>query len=188
MRLTDNPLPDTLIVTPTLTASTPQGTESLKSAIAAMADVQTVQLDTEWVKRLHAMLDLLRRVVLLTGGLLGVGHGAHRQQHHSPRYIEPARRNRGHETGGRVGRLRPPAVSLQRHLVRVGRRVAGVDAGRDRLDGAGSAGRRSWPFCTAARFSLEGLGFTHGGWLFWGSRWGCPGWVPGLLQRDISER
>jgi cell division transport system permease protein len=35
--------------------------------------VQTVQIDTEWVKRLHAMLDLLRRVVLLTGGLLGVG-------------------------------------------------------------------------------------------------------------------
>ena len=71
--LTDNPLPDTLVVTPTLIASTPQGTESLKSAIAAMVDVQTVQIDTEWVKRLHAMLDLLRRVVLLTGGLLGMG-------------------------------------------------------------------------------------------------------------------
>jgi cell division transport system permease protein len=71
--LADNPLPDTLVVTPTLTASTPQGTESLKSAIGAMSDVQTVQIDTEWVKRLHAMLDLLRRVVLLTGGLLGLG-------------------------------------------------------------------------------------------------------------------
>ena len=71
--LADNPLPDTLVVTPTLTASTPQGTESLKGAIAAMGDVQTVQIDTEWVKRLHAMLDLLRRVVLLTGGLLGLG-------------------------------------------------------------------------------------------------------------------
>jgi cell division transport system permease protein len=71
--LADNPLPDTLVVTPTLPSSTPQGTESLKSAIAAMSDVQTVQIDTEWVKRLHAMLDLLRRVVLLTGGLLGLG-------------------------------------------------------------------------------------------------------------------
>jgi cell division transport system permease protein len=71
--LSDNPLPDTLVVTPTLTSSTPQGTETLKAAIAAMSDVQTVQIDTEWVKRLHAMLDLLRRVVLLTGGLLGVG-------------------------------------------------------------------------------------------------------------------
>jgi cell division transport system permease protein len=71
--LSDNPLPDTLIVTPTLAASTPQGTDALKGAIAAMADVQTVQLDTEWVKRLHAMLDILRRVVVLTGGLLGAG-------------------------------------------------------------------------------------------------------------------
>jgi cell division transport system permease protein len=71
--LSDNPLPDTLVVTPTLTASTPQGTETLKNAISGLSDVQTVQIDSEWVKRLHAMLDLLRRVVLLTGGLLGVG-------------------------------------------------------------------------------------------------------------------
>jgi cell division transport system permease protein len=71
--LSDNPLPDTLVVTPTLAASTPQGTAALKGAITAMADVQTVQLDTEWVKRLRAMLDILRRVVLLTGGLLGAG-------------------------------------------------------------------------------------------------------------------
>jgi cell division transport system permease protein len=71
--LADNPLPDTLVVTPSLASSTPQGTESLKTAIAGMSDVQTVQIDTEWVKRLHAILDLLRRVVLLTGGLLAVG-------------------------------------------------------------------------------------------------------------------
>jgi cell division transport system permease protein len=38
-----------------------------------MPDVQTVQLDTDWVKRLNAMLDILRRVVLLTGSLLGAG-------------------------------------------------------------------------------------------------------------------
>jgi cell division transport system permease protein len=71
--LSDNPLPDTLIVTPTLAASTPRGTDALRGAIAAMADVQTVQLDTDWVKRLNAMLDILRRVVLLTAGLLGAG-------------------------------------------------------------------------------------------------------------------
>jgi cell division transport system permease protein len=71
--LGENPLPDTLVVTPTLAASTPAGTAALKGAIAAVADVQTVQLDTEWVKRLHAMLDILRRVVLLTGVLLGAG-------------------------------------------------------------------------------------------------------------------
>jgi cell division transport system permease protein len=71
--LSDNPLPDTLIVTPTVGKSTPEGTAALKAAIAATADVQTVQLDTEWVKRLQAMLDIARRVVWLTGGLLGAG-------------------------------------------------------------------------------------------------------------------
>jgi cell division transport system permease protein len=70
--LTDNPLPDTLIVTPTLSASTPGGTDALKLAVTGIADVQTVQLDTEWVKRLRAMLDIMRSVVLLTAGLLGV--------------------------------------------------------------------------------------------------------------------
>ncbi|MDP9087211.1 MAG: permease-like cell division protein FtsX [Pseudomonadota bacterium] len=69
----ENPLPDTLVVTPSLSASTPQGTETLKKAIAEMNDVQTVQIDTDWVKRLHAILNLLRRVVLLAGVLLGVG-------------------------------------------------------------------------------------------------------------------
>lgn len=71
--LADNPLPNTLIVTPSLAASTPDGTAALKAAIAAIANVSTVQLDTEWVKRLLAMLDLLRSVVLLTGALLAVG-------------------------------------------------------------------------------------------------------------------
>jgi cell division transport system permease protein len=71
--LTDNPLPDTLIVTPSLRASTPEGTEHLRAAIAAIADVQSVQIDTEWIKRLHAILDILRQVVLITGGLLAMG-------------------------------------------------------------------------------------------------------------------
>ena len=71
--LADNPLPNTLVVTPTLVASTAEGTEALKSSIAAMPDVEFVQLDTEWVQRLNAMLDVLRRVVWLTGALLGLG-------------------------------------------------------------------------------------------------------------------
>jgi cell division transport system permease protein len=71
--LTDNPLPDTLIVTPTLVASTPEGTEHLRSVIAVVPDVQSVQIDTEWIKRLHAILGILRQVVLVTGALLALG-------------------------------------------------------------------------------------------------------------------
>ncbi len=71
--LNDNPLPDTIVVTPSLAASTPEGTNALKVAIAAIPNVGSVQLDTEWVKRLVALLDLLRSIVRLTGGMLGVG-------------------------------------------------------------------------------------------------------------------
>ncbi len=71
--LADNPLPDTLVVTPTLVASTAEGTKALRSRIAAMPNVELVQLDTEWVERLNAMLGLLRRIVWLTGALLGLG-------------------------------------------------------------------------------------------------------------------
>jgi cell division transport system permease protein len=71
--LTDNPLPNTLIVTPSPAASSAKGTAALKTAITAIANVATVQLDTQWVERLVAILDLLRRVVRLTGGLLAAG-------------------------------------------------------------------------------------------------------------------
>jgi cell division transport system permease protein len=70
--LGDNPLPNGLIVTPAVGASTHDGTVTLRNAISAIADVSTVQIDTDWVKRLNGILDVLRRLVLLTGGLLGV--------------------------------------------------------------------------------------------------------------------
>jgi cell division transport system permease protein len=71
--LPENPLPTTLVVTPTLAASTPQGTATLQSSIAVLKDVDMVQLDTEWVQRLDALLEVLKRVVWLTAALLGVG-------------------------------------------------------------------------------------------------------------------
>jgi cell division transport system permease protein len=71
--LTDNPLPNTLVVTPSVAASTASGTLTLKIAIASLANVTAVQLDTEWVKRLIAVFELLRRIALLTGLLLGIG-------------------------------------------------------------------------------------------------------------------
>jgi cell division transport system permease protein len=67
-----NPLPNTLIVTPTLAASTPEGTTILKTSIGSLPEVEVVQLDTEWVQRLNAMLEVMRRVVWLTGALLGL--------------------------------------------------------------------------------------------------------------------
>ena len=71
--LGDNPLPNSLVVTPAVAASTHEGTVTLRNAIAAIADVETVQVDTDWVRRLNGILEIVRRVALLTGGLLGVG-------------------------------------------------------------------------------------------------------------------
>jgi cell division transport system permease protein len=71
--LTDNPLPHTLIVSPSLAGSTPAASTALRQAIAQMKDVEAVQLDSDWVKRFNAILDLLRRVVVLTGTLLAFG-------------------------------------------------------------------------------------------------------------------
>ena len=70
--LDSNPLPNALVVTPSLAASTAEGTQALKVHIGALADVDTVELDTEWVQRLNAMLDVVRRVIWLTGGLLAI--------------------------------------------------------------------------------------------------------------------
>jgi cell division transport system permease protein len=70
--LDSNPLPNALIVTPSLAASSPEGTQALKARIAALPDVDVVQLDTEWVQRLNAMLDVVRRVIWITGALLAM--------------------------------------------------------------------------------------------------------------------
>ena len=71
--LDDNPLPDALVVTPAPAAGNPQAMALLEKALGAAPDVQAVQVDTDWVMRLQALLDMLHRVVLLTGGLLGLG-------------------------------------------------------------------------------------------------------------------
>jgi cell division transport system permease protein len=70
--LDTNPLPNALVVTPSLAASTAEGTQALKVHIATLADVDTVELDTEWVQRLNALLDVVRRVIWLTGALLAL--------------------------------------------------------------------------------------------------------------------
>jgi cell division transport system permease protein len=70
--LAENPLPNSLIVTPAAAASTHDGTVMLKNAISAIADVATVQIDTDWVKRLNGILDVLKRIVVLTAALLAV--------------------------------------------------------------------------------------------------------------------
>lgn len=67
--LTGNPLPDAFIVTPR--GEDPAVYDALHARFAAWPGVAHVQLDSAWVKRLHALLGLGRSAVLLLAGLLG---------------------------------------------------------------------------------------------------------------------
>jgi cell division transport system permease protein len=71
--LEDNPLPHHLIVRPDKGASGPTEVESLRRYFAAFPEVDIVQLDLDWVRRLHSLLDLLRRIMWLVVAVLGLG-------------------------------------------------------------------------------------------------------------------
>lgn len=68
-----NPLPAVLVVTPAVGAAGAAGLAALKLQLAAIDGVEQVQLDTDWVKRLQAMLNLLRRLVALVAVALVAG-------------------------------------------------------------------------------------------------------------------
>ncbi len=65
-----NPLPHTLVVRPS-----PGNTEAsivlLRQELQNLPETDLVQVDTEWVQRFHAILDIVRRGVLIGGLLLG---------------------------------------------------------------------------------------------------------------------
>jgi cell division transport system permease protein len=71
--LTDNPLPAVLVLHPTPDASSTAEVENLRRYLAAWPEVDSVQLDTDWVNRFNAILQVLRRVLLLAAVLLGAG-------------------------------------------------------------------------------------------------------------------
>lgn len=71
--LDSNPLPHVIVVHPSIEAGGARELEALRVELAALAGVDQVQLDTAWVKRLHALLDLLGRLVRFTAALLIAG-------------------------------------------------------------------------------------------------------------------
>jgi cell division transport system permease protein len=71
--LGDNPLPHHLTVRPTRAGSGPTDVESLRRYFAAFPEVDIVQLDLDWVRRLHSLLDLLRRSLWVVMTVLGLG-------------------------------------------------------------------------------------------------------------------
>lgn len=71
--LEDNPLPHVLAITPVSANANPADMELLRRYLGAWPEIDTVQLDGDWVARFNAILDLLRRALLLAAALLGAG-------------------------------------------------------------------------------------------------------------------
>lgn len=71
--LQSNPLPHVLTVRPQEATTGPRSMGTLRAYLASWPEVDTVQLDTEWVQRLDAILDFLQRAFATLAVALGVG-------------------------------------------------------------------------------------------------------------------
>lgn len=69
--LTSNPLPHALVVRPS-GANTEQSMILLHEELGNLPESDLVQIDTDWVQRFHAILDIMRRAIGIGAGLLGV--------------------------------------------------------------------------------------------------------------------
>ncbi len=70
-QLSDNPLPHTLVVRPG-PANTSQSMILLQEELGNLPEADFVQVDTEWVRRFHAILDIVRQAIVIGASLLGV--------------------------------------------------------------------------------------------------------------------
>lgn len=70
-QLSDNPLPHTLVVRPS-PANTTQSMTLLQEELGNLPESDLVQVDTEWVQRFHAILDIVRQAIALGAALLGI--------------------------------------------------------------------------------------------------------------------
>jgi cell division transport system permease protein len=71
--LQSNPLPAVLALYPHASYSTPEQLEALHDDLMTLPDVDFARMDTLWLQRFQAILDVAQRVVILFSGLLGVG-------------------------------------------------------------------------------------------------------------------
>ncbi|HEX5788432.1 MAG TPA: permease-like cell division protein FtsX [Woeseiaceae bacterium] len=69
-QLGENPLPHTLVVRPGA-QNTGASIGLLREELENLPETDLVQVDTEWVQRFHAILDILRQAILIGSVLLG---------------------------------------------------------------------------------------------------------------------
>ena len=71
--LKENPLPHVLHVRPKVESSSAPALESLRRYFTAWPEVDVVQIDSDWVMRFNAILEVLRRLLVIAAALLGTG-------------------------------------------------------------------------------------------------------------------
>ncbi|HSO84446.1 permease-like cell division protein FtsX [Thiocapsa sp.] len=72
-QLKSNPLPAVLALYPQAASSAPERLQALHDEVMTLPEADFARMDTLWLQRFQAILDLAQRAVLLLGGLLGVG-------------------------------------------------------------------------------------------------------------------
>jgi len=70
--LPSNPLPPTLIVTPIDSAKQSDSLNKLKKEFQSLANVEQVQLDMQWLQRLQAITNIIRRAITAIGIMLSL--------------------------------------------------------------------------------------------------------------------
>jgi cell division transport system permease protein len=70
-QLGENPLPHALVVRPG-PGNTGASLILLQEEISNLPETELVQVDTEWVQRFHAILDIVRKAIAIGSALLGV--------------------------------------------------------------------------------------------------------------------
>ena len=70
-QLGDNPLPHALVVRPS-PENTAASLTLLQEEIGNLPETDLVQVDTEWVQRFHAILDIVRKAIAIGAALLGI--------------------------------------------------------------------------------------------------------------------
>ena len=69
--LSENPLPHTLVVRPG-PSNTSRSMVLLQEELGNLPEADVVQVDTEWVQRFHAILDIVKQAIGIGASLLGV--------------------------------------------------------------------------------------------------------------------
>lgn len=70
-QLPDNPLPHAMVVRPSA-GNTSASLVLLQEEISNLPETDHVQADTEWVRRFHAILDIVRQAIMIGAALLGI--------------------------------------------------------------------------------------------------------------------